>query len=170
MGQHQDVSRVKKEEANRARLAELGSSVCMPLLCQQKGLKEHAVNTPKTRVRTRRRCCEFVKRFAPNYFCDGEWDWAGLCKDVELARRGLRRKDGSRTWSSEQQPKRSEHRKDLLNKYARADTGEHPDSYWAGTPNATCFRHLMSELAQSRDRVAVIVDAVSAFLQAEKGM
>eukprot|EP00971_Amphidinium_carterae_P128294 2541833-Amphidinium_carterae.1 len=36
-----------------------------------------------------------------------------------------------------------------------------------GTPDATCFRLLMSELAQSRDRVAVIVDAVSAFLQAE---
>eukprot|EP00971_Amphidinium_carterae_P188275 3737274-Amphidinium_carterae.3 len=42
---------------------------------------------------------------------------------------------------------------------SRSNTGDDPDS----------FRLLMSELAQSRDRVAVIVDAVSAFLQAESG-
>eukprot|EP00971_Amphidinium_carterae_P188274 3737274-Amphidinium_carterae.2 len=25
--------------------------------------------------------------------CDGEWDWAGLCEDAELARRGLAQPD-----------------------------------------------------------------------------
>eukprot|EP00971_Amphidinium_carterae_P191938 3808464-Amphidinium_carterae.2 len=52
-------------------------------------------------------------------------------------------------------------------RFSWTDTGEDPDSSWAGTPDATCVRLLMPELAQSRDHVAVIIDAVSVFLQAE---
>eukprot|EP00971_Amphidinium_carterae_P348914 6490741-Amphidinium_carterae.1 len=43
---------------------------------------------------------------------------------------------------------------------------ETDDEFFAATPDMACFRLLLSDLARSRGRVGVTVDAVSAFLQA----
>eukprot|EP00971_Amphidinium_carterae_P104710 2073659-Amphidinium_carterae.3 len=105
MGRHRDARRAQKDQHSstcRARHKRL-YGFALPtegpprapreadMAPSAPNLREKGVSTPKTLGRWR-----FVKSFgnAPittceDSFSDGEWDWAGLREDVELARRGL---------------------------------------------------------------------------------